>query len=162
VTHKVTSMLCRDAAGRDFSVNSLAIDPVRMLMYDCNGGVRALRQFRVAAASIPIASLTSDPVRCVRYVAPRNHCSFVVTLSTPYTLQLPFFKRCSVSSAAKRGLHVERFPLCNCCGRSQQAEKRLYSNGRIHPNSGFECTHIRTNLYGFVYPYKWMFSFTHL
>ena len=57
---------CRDAAGRDFSVNSLAVDPVKMLLHDCNGGLHALRQFRVASASIPTASLTSDPIRCVR------------------------------------------------------------------------------------------------
>ena len=47
-------------------MNSLAVDPVKMLLHDCNGGLRALRQFRVASASIPTASLTSDPIRCVR------------------------------------------------------------------------------------------------
>eukprot|EP00892_Ulva_mutabilis_P010639 jgi/Ulvmu1/7948/UM004_0181.1 len=56
----------RDAAGRDFSVNSLMMDPHTGDVFDCNGGLRHLRHWLLAPASMATTSLTDDPIRCLR------------------------------------------------------------------------------------------------
>jgi tRNA nucleotidyltransferase/poly(A) polymerase len=58
--------LCRDAVGRDFTMNSLVLDPIKGRILDFNYGLRDLRSFRLAAAAMPISTLSADPIRCIR------------------------------------------------------------------------------------------------
>lgn len=70
---------CRDAAGRDFSVNSLMMDPHTGDVFDCNGGLRHLRAWLLAPASMATSSLTADPVRCLRCGPPTPApCAYIL------------------------------------------------------------------------------------
>ena len=54
-------------------MNSLMMDPHTGDVFDCNGGLRHLREWLLAPASMATTSLTQDPIRCLRYASPPLH-----------------------------------------------------------------------------------------
>jgi tRNA nucleotidyltransferase/poly(A) polymerase len=60
---------CRDVTRRDFTINSLLWDPQRNRVLDYNGGAAGVAHGHIESASLPIAALTADPIRCIRCAA---------------------------------------------------------------------------------------------